>query len=378
MKELKLHGNSIIIGKDALDKIKELKIKRAFIVTGGSAMFRNGAIDRLTNLLESCGAQYQIFKDVKKNPSINTVIAAVEIMKEYSPDVVIGIGGGSPIDVAKAAAVFYDYPELDIKNPDSLTLPFKRRKTILIAIPSTSGTGTEVTRASVLTYDDMNLKIGLKCDAFIPDVAILDAALTLSMPKNIVAETGMDALTHAVECYINKNIDEYSEVLAEGAVKGLFKFLPLSFEKGDYESREKVHIYSAMAGSAFSNVGLGMAHGISHAFGGKFGYAHGLLNAIALPYVLKFNSMDEEVNNRLNRLAKIIDVPDFIEAVIELNKKLNIPLSFKDMGLSDEDFNNNFEELLENSMKGSTRVNPVKITKAQMEQLLLNIFKGIV
>ncbi|CCJ32998.1 iron-containing alcohol dehydrogenase [Caloramator australicus] len=128
MKEIKLHGNSIIIGKDSLEYIKELQIKRAFIVTGGNSMFKNGAIDRLTNILSDVDAEYELFCKVKKNPSINTVLDAIEKMKEFQPDTVIGIGGGSPIDVAKAAAVFYEYPELDIKNPDNLILPKMREK----------------------------------------------------------------------------------------------------------------------------------------------------------------------------------------------------------------------------------------------------------
>ncbi|MCX7902871.1 MAG: iron-containing alcohol dehydrogenase [Caloramator sp.] len=375
MKEIKLHGNSIIIGKNSLDYIKELQIKRAFIITGGSAMFKNGAIDRITNILKDINAEYEIFSGVKKNPSINTVMDAIEKMKQFQPDTVMGIGGGSPIDVAKAAALFYEYPELDIKNPDSLILPKRRKKIKLIAIPSTSGTGTEVTRASVLTYEEMNLKIGLKCDAFIPDVAILDADLTLSMPKSIVAETGMDALTHAVECYINKNIDEFTEVLAEGAIKGLIKYLPLSYEHGDYEFREKVHIYSTMAGSAFSNVGLGMAHGISHALGGRFDLSHGLLNAIALPYVLLFNSRDEGVKERLNNISNVIG-SDIIEEIIELNKKIGIPLSLKDAGLREEEFLKDFKLLVENSMKGSTRVNPVKVTIDDMIIILKAIYYG--
>ncbi|SKA96243.1 hypothetical protein SAMN05443428_12044 [Caloramator quimbayensis] len=376
MKELKLHGECIVIGKDSLNYIENVDIKKAFIVTGGSSMFKNGAIDKLSNILKTKNAEFYIFSDVKKNPSFRCVLKGLEIMREFKPDAVIGIGGGSSIDVAKSLSVFYEYDKLDIKNPNTLNLPKRRKNIKLIAIPSTSGTAAEVTRASVITYDEMNLKIGLKCDAFIPDIAILDSNLTLSMPKWLVAETGMDALTHAVECYINKNINPYSEALAEGAIKGLFAFLPSSYEKGDLESREKVHIYSAMAGSAFSNVGLGMAHGISHAFGGKFDFSHGLLNAIALPYVLKYNSRDKEVNIRLDRLSKLIGVTDFIEAVIDLNKKLNIPSSFKKIGLLEDEFKNNYDELLENSLKGSTKVNPVEMSKEEMEKLLYAIYYG--
>lgn len=376
MKELKLHGNCIVIGKDSLNYIENLDIKRAFIVTGGYSMFKNGAIDKLSAILKRKDAQIYLYKDIKKNPSFKYVLEGIEIMRSFKPDTVIGIGGGSSIDIAKALSVFYEYDDLDITNPDTLKLPKQRKSIKLIAIPSTSGTATEVTRASVITFDDINLKIGLKCDAFIPDIAILDSNLTLSMPKWLVAETGMDALTHAVECYINKNINPYSEALAEGAIKGLFDYLPSSYEKGDLESREKVHIYSAMAGSAFSNVGLGMAHGISHAIGGMFDFSHGLLNAIALPYVLKYNSKDEQVKKRLAYLAYIINSKDFIDSVSSLNEKLNIPKSFKEMGLDEQIFIDNIDLLSENSMKGSTKVNPVEISLDEMKKFLYNIFYG--
>lgn len=375
MKELKFHGNSIIIGESAIDFIKNVDMKRVFIVTGGRAMFENGAMDRLLTLLNDKEADTYIFKGVSKNPTTDVVKNGIEEMKKFNPDTVIGIGGGSPIDAAKSMALFYEY-DLDIERADLITLPQVRNKIKFIAVPSTSGTGTEVTRASVITYKDKNIKIGLKSNAFIPDYAILDSSLTLSMPKQVVAETGMDALTHAVECYINKNIDEFTEVLAEGAVKGIFKYLAKSYKDGDIISRDKVHKYQCMAGCAFSNVGLGMAHGISHAIGGKYDLPHGLLNAICLPYVLKFNSKDKDVEKRLENLAEAIKVNNFIDAVIELNKSLNIPLSFKEALVDEEEFLKSINELTENSLQGSTRVNPVKVNYDEMQDILKAIYYG--
>ncbi|CDF57169.1 iron-containing alcohol dehydrogenase [Thermobrachium celere] len=374
MKELKFHGKSIIIGENSIEYIKNIDFKRVFIVTGGRSMFENGAIDKLMSILKEKSAEVHIFKGVNKNPTTEVVKLGVEEMKKFNPDTVIGIGGGSPIDAAKSMALFYEY-DLDIEKVEGITLPQVRYKTKFIAVPSTSGTGTEVTRASVITYKDKDIKIGLKSDAFIPDYAILDSTLTYSMPKEVVAETGMDALTHAVECYINKNIDEFTEVLAEGAVKGIFKYLVLSYN-GDKKARDKVHKYQCMAGCAFSNVGLGMAHGISHAIGGKYNLSHGLLNAICLPYVLKYNSRDFEVDQRLNYLASLIGSDSFINSVIDLNKSLNIPLSFKDLGIDENDFFENIEEITSNSLKGSTRVNPVKVSFDEMKNILKCIFYG--
>ncbi|SHF20839.1 iron-containing alcohol dehydrogenase [Caloramator proteoclasticus] len=374
MKELKFHGTSIIIGENSIEYIKNIEMKKVLIVTGGRSMFDNGAIDKLIGILKEKNVEVHIFKGVAKNPTTEVVKLGIEEMKRVNPDTVIGIGGGSPIDAAKAMALFYEY-DLDIEKVEGTTLPQIRRRTKFIAIPSTSGTGTEVTRASVITYKEKDIKIGLKSDAFIPDYAILDSTLTYSMPKEVVAETGMDALTHAVECYINKNIDEFTEVLSEGAVKGIFKYLVMSYN-GDKKARDKVHKYQCMAGCAFSNVGLGMAHGISHAIGGKYNLSHGLLNAVCLPYVLKFNSKDEEVKERLKYLSLQIGTKDFIKEVVELNKNLNIPLSFKDLGLDEKEFFQNIDELTENSLKGSTRVNPVKVNFDEMKQILSCIFYG--
>lgn len=375
MKKLIFHGNCIVAGSNSIDYIKELDIKKVFIVAG-SSMVRNGIVSKIEDMIRAKGGESFVYSNIGINPNTEIVLEGLEKMKLLNPDTVIAVGGGSPIDAAKAMALFYEYPELDFQKAKVQPLPNKRREIKLIAIPSTSGTGAEVTRASVITFRNDDIKIGLKSEAFIPDIAILDADLTLSMPDNVVAETGMDALTHAVECYINSNLDDFSEVLAKGAVEGLFKYLPNSYKVKDKESREKVHNYQAMAGCAFSNVGLGMAHGISHAFGGRYNYSHGLLNAIALPYVLEFNSRDSTVNQRLKNLARAIGTDNFIESVKSLNKVLNIPKSFADLGLERDVFTKDLELLAENSLKGSTRVNPVKVIKEDMKRILQCIYNG--
>lgn len=375
MKKLIFHGDCIVAGSNSLDYIKELDIKKVFIVAGNS-MVRNGVVNKLEGMIGAKGGESLVYSNIGVNPNTEVVLEGLEKMKLFNPDTVIAIGGGSSIDAAKAMALFYEYPELDFEKAKVQPLPNKRKNIQLIAIPSTSGTGAEVTKASVITFKNDNIKIGLKSEAFIPDISILDADLTLSMPDNVVAETGMDALTHAVECYINNNLDDFSEVLAKGAIEGLFKYLPNSYKFKDRESREKVHNYQAMAGCAFSNVGLGMAHGISHAFGGRYNYGHGLLNAIALPYVLEFNSMDSTVSQKLNYLSKIIGTDNFIESVKNLNKVLSIPKTFAELGLERDIFTKDYELLVENSLKGSTRVNPVKVGREDMKLILNCIYNG--
>ncbi|WP_432409552.1 iron-containing alcohol dehydrogenase [Wukongibacter sp. M2B1] len=376
MKVLKLNGDRIITGKGSLNHITEIKGKRIFIVTGGKSMFANGTVDRIKDILEKSGKEYVIMSGIKKNPDTEIVNKGVIEMKKFKPDTVLALGGGSPIDAAKVMAVFYEYPNLNFESILKGSLPKFRRNIEFVSVPTTSGTGTEVTKASVITFRDRDLKIGLKSNAFIPDMAILDPELTMSMPDNVVAETGMDALTHALECYINHNLDDFTEVLAKGAVEGLFKYLPVSYKEKTIESREKVHNYQCIAGMAFHNVGLGMAHGISHAFGGKYDLGHGLLNGIALPYVIHYNSKDPVVKKKLDYLAKAMELDSMVDAIINLNRLLNIPRSFKDAGVEEKEFYNDFEELVKNSLKGSTRSNPITISGEEMEKILKSIFEG--
>jgi len=376
MKELKLHGEVLVIGKDALDYLKQLDSARVFITTGGGSMFKNGAIDRIKSILEANDCTVELHSGIQPNPSTEDVLTGLEKMKIFKPDVLIAVGGGSAIDASKVMALFYDYPELDFTVAAQGRLPKIRKHIKFIAVPSTSGTGTEVTRAAVITFKEKNYKVALGTDAFIPDVTILDPSITLSMPLQIVAYTGMDALTHAVECYINKRCDDFSACLAKGAVEGLFEYLPQSYEKGDPESREKVHNFQCMAGAAFSNTGLGMAHGIAHAIGGMYNSEHGLINAVVLPYVLEFNSADSQVGQKLAHLARALSIPDFIQGVRELNNRLNIPSSFRDMGIDPAHFEDNFEILVDNALAGPTRMNPVKITKEEMQDLLKKIYEG--
>ena len=373
---MRLHGIEYVSYPGSLEYIKELKYKKYFIVTGKSSMFKNGTIPRLEKILEENNCQYSVFSSIGANPTASEVVAGVNKMKAFKPDAVIGLGGGSAIDASKVMILLYEHPELNFEIiRKSLDINISR-DIGLIAIPSTSGTGSEMTKTSVITYGEENIKIGLKTYNFIPDYAILDGELTLSMPKEVVAQTGMDAMTHAVECYTNKNLDDFSEVLCRGAIEGLFEYLPISYEKGDITSRQKVHNYQSMAAMVFHNIGLGMDHGISHSIGGMFHYGHGLINAIGLPYVLSYNSRDSLVKERLDKLAKAIGQDNFIESIKNLNDRLNIPKSFKEMGISEEAFLSRYDVVLDNALLGSTRANPVKMTKEEMDKVLKSIYYG--
>lgn len=374
MKEIKLHGEKIVYGKGSLKWLSSIGQRRAVIITSGSSMFKNGTISNIENYLNEADTSYTIFKGVQKNPDTRVVLEIVKKMEEFKPDTVIAVGGGSPMDAAKVASLFYEYKEINFDNVLSVTLPEKREKIKIIAVPSTSGTGSEVTKAAVITFKDKNIKIGLKTTAFIPDIAVLDSDITLSMPKNIAAETGMDAMTHLMESYINKNIDYYTECISEGAIINLLHALPSSCLECNEESRDRVHVYQSIAGSVLANVGLGMSHGIAHAFGGRYDLGHGLLNGICLPYVLSWNKKDPEVKRRLDKLSALAG-EDIISAIINLNHKLGIPKVFNEI-LNEETFKKDLPLLVTNSLMGSTRVNPVKISKEDMEQILTSIYYG--
>lgn len=376
MKSIRLMGERLTFGSGSLNELENIEAEKVFIVTGGKSVFTNGTMDKIEDILYRSGKDYMLFSGVPKNPDMDVVLSGLERMRIFKPDVILAIGGGSPIDAAKVMALFYEYPELSFDlNFDEYVLPQKRKKISIVAVPTTSGTGTEVTKAAVITFKDRNIKIGLKSDAFIPDLAILDPDVTLSMPPNIVAETGMDALTHAVECYINHNLDDFTEPIAYGAIEGLMRYLPVSFEKNTVESREKVHHYQCLAGMAFTNVGLGMAHGISHAFGGRYNYGHGLLNGMLLPYVLEFNSRDDRVRDKLKLISRRLGVKSVIEEIKILNKRLGIPEGFSSMGLDRDVFEEDLDKLVIDSLKGSTRRNPVKVTPDEMRELLIEIMK---
>ncbi|MDU6037460.1 MAG: iron-containing alcohol dehydrogenase [Clostridium butyricum] len=375
MKALRFNSDLIVTGVNSMEYLKEIRYNKAFIITGGQSMFKSGVIDKVKEYLGNDEERITVYSGIGKNPTTEEVKKGVESIKKFEPDLVVAVGGGSPIDAAKIIALIYEYPELKVENLTNCILPDKRYKTKFVAIPSTSGTASEVTHVSVLTYEDRNLKLGIKSPSLRPDIAILDGNIPMTLPYNMVAETGMDALTHAIEAYINTSIDDFTEVLAKGAIEGLIEWLPISFNNKDVESRQKVHNYQSMAGMAFSNSGLGMVHGISHAFGGKYNLAHGLTNAIILPYAMKFNSRDNEVSKKFNKLSTAIGT-NIIEKVVSLNRELEIASCIKDVGISEEDFKRDYELLVKNSMFGSTVVNPIKINIEVMKKIVKTVYYG--
>ncbi|HWQ78743.1 MAG TPA: iron-containing alcohol dehydrogenase [Anaerovoracaceae bacterium] len=376
MKQLSLDGKGIVIGRGSLEYLKNIPFQKAMIVTGGQSMKKSGVIDRAVNYLEENGGKVSVYQGIGKNPSTTEIWKGLEIMKAEKPDLVVGIGGGSAIDAAKAMALFLEYPELNFDNIDPGNLPQERKNVKFAAVPSTSGTGTEMTQVVVYTDTEKNIKVALKTPAYKPDYAILDVDLTLTMPPNIAAETGMDALTHAIEAYTNPGLDDITEIFARGAIEGLFKWLPESSSTASVESREKVHYYQAVAGIAFANVGLGMVHGISHSYGAMYNLGHGIANAIILPYVMEYNKRDPEAAGKLRILSDYLGVKNIIEEAEKLKIKLDVPHSFQEMGLSEADFLRDFDEITDHSMLGATALNPVKMTRDEMAKMVKAVYYG--
>lgn len=379
MRKLVLSGKGILTGEGSLLALKDLKYERALLVTGGSSMIKSGVIARAEKYLQMNGTETDLFSGVPKNPSIEDVLKGLVICRKFKPDVILAIGGGSAMDCAKAILLFYEFPYLNFEN----VLEFNKkgeipteRKTGLICVPSTSGTGSEVTRGTVITDPEKELKVPIMTDCLRPDLAILDPEITMTMPDHVAAETGMDALTHAIEAYTNHNLDDFDEGLCSNAIIGIMKWLPVSVFDKTLEAREKVHNYQAMAGIGFANVGLGMVHGIAHSFGAAYNMAHGLTNAVILPYVLRYNSRDAVVREKLAELSYRCHCDDIITEIEKMREKLGIPASFREAGITEEMYREKYDLLLEHAMLGATNVNPVKMTIEEMKKMLNVVYTG--
>lgn len=316
-------------------------------MTGG-VIPKLGLLDKLSDILKGCGMETDAFIDVEPDPSVETVMRGARQMSDFKPDIIVFIGGGSAIDAAKMMWVFYKYPDLtfeDIKEPQSV--PKLRRKAIFVAIPSNSGTGSEVTSFAVITNYRTKVKYPIADYDITPDVAILDTDVKATMPPVLVAHTGMDVLTHVKEAYAAKERSSFTNPLAIHAISMISGYLEDSYN-GDIEARGEMHVAQCIAGMAFTNAQLGITHSLAHKIGAQFDLPHGLCNALLLPYVIRYNMKDPaamryyaNIARRMgfDGLTEKIMVNSLIESVDKLNRNLNIPASLKDAGISDFKFN---------------------------------------
>ncbi len=373
-------------GKGSLEELKNLKGKKAIIVVGGGSMRRFGFLDKAVGYLEEAGMEVKLFENVEPDPSVETVMKGAKMMQEFEPDWIISMGGGSPIDAAKAMWAFYEYPDTSF---DDLIVPFNfptlRTKAKFCAIPSTSGTATEVTAFSVITDYQKGIKYPLADFNITPDVAIVDPALAETMPPKLTAHTGMDALTHAIEAYVSTLHCDYTDPLALHAIKMIHNDLKKSYD-GDMEARDRMHNAQCLAGMAFSNALLGIVHSMAHKTGAAFSgghIVHGCANAMYLPKVIKYNAKNEEAKQRYGEIAAFIGlkgdsddalVDALIQEIQAMNQSLNIPSCIKDYegGIIDEkEFMDKLSDVAALAISDAcTGSNPRIPSQEEMEKLL--------
>ena len=388
----------LYFGEGARHEVKNLKGKRAIIVSGGSSMRRGGFLDDIENDLKSAGFEVAHIEGVESDPSVETVMSGAAKMSEFQPDWIIAIGGGSPIDAAKAMWIKYEYPETTFEDMCKVFgLPELRTKAHFCAISSTSGTATEVTAFSIITDYQKGVKYPIADFQIPPDVAIVDPELTYGMPVKLVAHTGMDALTHAIEAYVSTVASMYTDGDALHAIREIVEWLPKSYA-GDKEGRQHMHDAQCLAGIAFSSGLLGIVHSMAHKTGAAFSgghIIHGCANAMYLGKVIQFNARDERAKTRYAFIAKEIlhlegnTEDELVEALVQkirdINDALNIPQGIKNYGeggtksetsiIDEKEFFEKAPEVARLAIEDAcTLSNPRKPTQEEMEQLLKCVY----
>ncbi|AVQ45497.1 iron-containing alcohol dehydrogenase [Clostridium botulinum] len=374
----------LYFGEGSLEALKTLKGKKAVVVVGGGSMKRFGFLDKVENYLNEAGIEVKLIEGVEPDPSVETVMNGAAVMREFEPDLIVSIGGGSPIDAAKAMWIFYEYPDFTFEQAVvPFGIPELRQKARFVAIPSTSGTATEVTAFSVITDYKKKIKYPLADFNLTPDIAIVDPDLAQTMPAKLTAHTGMDALTHAIEAYVAGLRSVFSDPLAMKAIVMVKEYLVKSYN-GDKESRGQMHLAQCLAGMAFSNALLGITHSMAHKTGAVFHIPHGCANAIFLPYVIQYNA--KSCGERYATIAKNLGlagenqdelVKALIEMIREMNKTMNIPSNLKEYGITEEEFKENVKYISHNAvLDACTGSNPREINDETMEKLFACTYYG--
>ena len=373
----------VYFGADCLDELKSIRGHKAIVVTGGHAMKKYGFLDKVVSNLKEAGLEVKTFEGVENDPTVGTVYRGAEAMREFEPDWIVALGGGSPIDAAKAMWVFYEYPDSKFEDLVAGKFPVLRQKAKFAAIGSTSGTGTEVTAFAVITDPEKGIKYPLANYEITPDLAIVDPALPASMPKNQVAWTGMDALTHAVEAYVSTFASDFADPLSLKAAKMVNDNIVASYY-GDPEARANMHYAQCIAGMAFTNALLGITHSLAHKTGAAFSTGHvphGCANAMYLPHVIECNAHDPRAHQRYAQIAEYLGLGGYgedgrvrklIERVRELDRALNIPHGLQEFGVKEDEFLAKVDTIAHNAvLDACTPENPRKMN----DELMANVLK---
>ena len=385
----------IYFGKGALENLKSLKGKKAIICVGGGSMKRFGFLDRAKKYLEEAGMEVALFEGIESDPSVDTVMKGAKVMQDFGPDWIVAIGGGSPIDAAKAMWIKYEYPECTFEDMCKVFgIPELRRKAHFCAVSSTSGTATEVTAFSIITDYQKGIKYPIADFEITPDVAIVDPELAETMPKKLVAHTGMDALTHAIAAYVSTVHSEFTDAPAIRAIEMIQRDLIDSYNE-DMTARDNMHSAQCLAGIAFSSGLLGIVHSMAHKTGAVFAdygahIIHGAANAMYLPKVIAYNAKDPEAKKRYGVIADYMHlagstddekVAALIAYVRGLNDQLNIPHGIKFYGadsypteqgfVPEKVFLERLPSIAANAiLDACTGSNPRQPTQEEMEKLL--------
>ena len=382
-------------GKGSIDVLKTFTGKRAMVCVGGGSMKRFGFLDKIVSNLKEAGMEVEVFEGIEPDPSVETVMKGAEAMQKFNPDWIVAVGGGSPIDAAKAMWIKYEYPETTFEDMCKVFgLPKLRTKAHFCAISSTSGTATEVTAFSIITDYQKGIKFPIADFEITPDVAIVDPALAETMPQKLVAHTGMDAITHAIEAYVSTAHCDYTDPLAIWSLMMIQKDLVGSYN-GDMEKRDSMHNAQCLAGMAFSNALLGIVHSMAHKTGAAFAdygahIIHGAANAMYLPKVIAFNAKNPEAKKRYGEIADYMKlggkdddekVKLLIQALRKMNDDLKIPHGIKNYGkdsypteegfVPESVFLERLPEIAKNAIGDAcTGSNPRQPTQKEMEDLL--------
>ena len=382
-------------GKGSIDVLKTFTGKRAMVCVGGGSMKRFGFLDKIVSNLKEAGMEVEVFEGIEPDPSVETVMKGAEAMQKFNPDWIVAVGGGSPIDAAKAMWIKYEYPKTTFEDMCKVFgLPKLRTKAHFCAISSTSGTATEVTAFSIITDYQKGIKFPIADFEITPDVAIVDPALAETMPQKLVAHTGMDAITHAIEAYVSTAHCDYTDPLAIWSIMMIQKDLVGSYN-GDMEKRDSMHNAQCLAGMAFSNALLGIVHSMAHKTGAAFAdygahIIHGAANAMYLPKVIAFNAKNPEAKKRYGEIADYMKlggkdddekVKLLIQALRKMNDDLKIPHGIKNYGkdsypteegfVPESVFLERLPEIAKNAIGDAcTGSNPRQPTQKEMEDLL--------
>ncbi len=383
--------------------------KRAFIVTD-RFLFNSGAVYNITKVLDDINIDYQIFFDVKPDPTISTINQALDIIRPYEPDIIIALGGGSPMDAAKIMWLMYEQPDTDFSDISMRFMDIRKRicsipdlgkKATLVAIPTTSGTGSEVTPFAIITDDETHVKYAIADYALTPNMAIIDPNFVDGMPKGLTAASGIDALVHSIEAYVSALATNFTNSNALEATKLVFKYLPSSYKNGaeDPIAREKMHYAATIAGMAFANSFLGLCHSMAHKLGAMYHVPHGVANALLICQVIKYNANDKpkkqctfpqyKFPNAKEKYGQIADelglggknddekVDLLINEITKLKKEINLPMSIKEFGIPKKEFFDNLDELVELAYDDQcTGANPAYPLMSEIKEIFTKAYTG--